>query len=614
METCEHHHPHWLRDDRIPALLAEFGSPLHVYHEPTLRSRLRELADLLSHRPWHPSISAKANSNPHLLALAREEGLCGDAMSPGEILLLEAAGFTADRILFVPNNVGAEELEFAASRGILSSLDSLDQVGAFADRGMFPKVALRIDPGIGDCHHAKVVTAGGGTKFGLLPSEIPAALEILRGAGIRLCGLTQHVGSGFLEPSRFLAAADVLLGIARSLPELEFVDFGGGFGIPYREGEPGLDLPGLGRELDERLSRWTLEQGRPLEARIEPGRYWCAEGGCLLGKVHAVKERGGIRIAGTDIGFNVLQRPVLYGAWHGVDLVESGAGPLRETGIVTWVGNICESGDILAAERPGPVPRAGDFLRVRDTGAYGASMGSEYNARPLPGEVLLDASGSARPIRHRRGPEDLPLAFPPSPSPRGTSLPDGLDGLRRRIRDLCLAPENRMGPDFYEEHVELVERYARRIAPLLGADLDVVVPAAILHDVAAIEDFSRVSEHHELGAVRAREILLEEGFAEPLALRVSECCRHHVFPVDPALHGPDAACLSHADALAQMANPPFWIHYAGKVRGLDFRAGIDWYRALLHDRTERMTESVKPVARPLLERGLDICRDRRSAP
>jgi diaminopimelate decarboxylase len=396
-----------LSDDLASQLLGEFGSPLYVYDETTLRTRLRELAGLVRHRPFHASISVKANGNPHLLAVARQEGLRGDAMSPGEILLLERAGFSSEQIFFIPNNVSDDEFRFAHQRGILTSLDSIDQLASWAR--LFPgsRVALRVNPGIGDGHHEKVVTAGSRTKFGILPGELDQARRILTESGIKLAGLNQHIGSGFLEPSRYLQAAAALLAIAEGFPELEFVDFGGGFGIPYHEDSNRLDLSEFGQKLDALLSDWTSRTGRTIEVGIEPGRYWCAECGILLGIVHAVKPRGEGAIAGTDLGFNVLQRPAMYDSFHQIDLVAAPDSETRETIPVTWVGNICESGDILGSERLGPLPRIGDAVRVRDAGAYGWAMSSSYNARPRAAEVLVESNGNFRLIRHRETWEDL---------------------------------------------------------------------------------------------------------------------------------------------------------------------------------------------------------------
>lgn len=398
--------PHWLSDSQVRQLLEQFGSPLYVYHEPTLRQRLRELVGLVRHRPFHASISVKANGNPHLLSIAREEGLRGDAMSPGEILLLERAGFAAREIFFIPNNVSESELRFAHERGILTSLDSIDQLRTWAKAFPGSRVALRVNPLVGDGHHEKVVTAGERAKFGIVPSELDQARSILTESGITLVGLNQHIGSGFLEPSRYLTAASTLLSIAESFPDLEFVDFGGGFGIPYREHESRLDLDLLGNSMDAMLQEWMRKNGRSIEVGIEPGRYWSAECGALLGTVFAVKPRGDGVIAGTDLGFNVLQRPAMYDAFHQIDLVTA-QDVDRPTVPVTWVGNICESGDILGRDRETAMPRPGDLVRVRDAGAYGWAMSSSYNARPRAAEVLVGADGEARIIRHRETWEDL---------------------------------------------------------------------------------------------------------------------------------------------------------------------------------------------------------------
>jgi len=602
---------HRLDTSHAAALLARHGSPLHLYREDTLRLRLWELAGLLTHRPWHPSISVKANGNPHLLAIAKSEGLSGDAMSPGEILLLEAAGFGPEEIFFIPNNVDLGELRFAADRGILTSLDSLDQVRLFSRHRVANRVALRLNPGTGDGHHEKVVTAGNRTKFGLLPEELPEASAILTESDILLVGLNQHIGSGFLEPSRYLKAAAFLLETAKGIQTLEFVDFGGGFGIPYRS-EARLDLPRLGRELDAMLSEWCRDTGRSIEARIEPGRYWCAESGSVLGTVHSVKPRGDGVIAGIDIGFNALQRPVLYDAWHGIELLPVAEGE-RLTGNVTWVGNICESGDILARDRSGPSPKVGDHVRVRDTGAYGWSMSSSYNARPRLPELLLRTDGSVQVIREREGLEDLLRGIPAVPEDT-TSLPKGspelealLPTLRNLVETACRHPDSRMGHDFFREHVLVVEAFARRLAPLFGADLGIVLPAAILHDIAAVEDFSRVAEHHTLGALRTAEILRELGFEADLISSIAACAERHLLPVPSEALGPEAACLSHADALSQMARPAYWLHYAGKVRGLGFEEGRAWYRSLVGDRFSRLTDSVKPIADPLRRKALEAC-------
>lgn len=186
-----------------------------------------------------------------------------------------------------------------------------------------------------------------------------------------------------------------------------------------------------------------------------------------------------------------------------------------------------------------------------------------------------------------------------------------LPALRDRVECLGARPGSRIGPLFFAEHVLVVERFVRRLAPLFGADIDVVVPAAILHDVAAMEDFSRVGEHHVLGAERAGEILRSHGFDAVRIARIQACIRRHVRPVSPDEGTPEEACLSHADAMAQMANPSYWLHYGREVRGMDFGNSRRWYLDHVLDRWSSMSESVKEIASPHCERAIGACLDDR---
>jgi len=186
-----------------------------------------------------------------------------------------------------------------------------------------------------------------------------------------------------------------------------------------------------------------------------------------------------------------------------------------------------------------------------------------------------------------------------------------LTNLYATVEAICARPESRLGPTFYREHVLVVERFARLLAPLLGANLDIVLPAALLHDIAAIEDFSRVAEHHELGAVRAISLLREQGLPEEHIAAVSACIRRHVVPVAQGEGTAEEMCLSNADALAQMANPSYWLHYAHRARGLEFPAGRDWYLALVKDRWPRLHPAVRDLARPHYLRAVGACVDDR---
>lgn len=401
---------HFLNRLDVNDLVRNYGSPLYVYDERIYRERLREVKNLLPYDWYRANCSIKANSNLELARIAEEEGLDADAMSPGEIFLLEKAGFPASRILFIGNNVSAEEMKFALDRYVLISVDSLSQLETLGRLSEGGRVCLRFNPGAGAGHHEKVVTAGKNTKFGIQSNLISEAKEIAKKYSLRIIGVNQHIGSLFMEGKPYLDGVRSLLEIAEQFDDLEFIDFGGGFGIQYRygEGHKRLDLKELGESLSEILTEWMARNCRKIRVKAEPGRYLFAECGALLGTVHAVKQNYDIKYVGTDLGFNVLMRPVLYDSYHEVAVFRNGrlvAGSRLEK--VTVVGNICESGDILAKDRLLPEIREGDVLGVLDAGAYGYSMASNYNLRLRPAEILAAADGSIRLIRRRDTLEDL---------------------------------------------------------------------------------------------------------------------------------------------------------------------------------------------------------------
>lgn len=395
-------------------LLAAYGSPLYVYNESILRQRCREIADLVSYRPFWADYSCKANTNLSLLRIIREEGLHADAMSPGEIHTLLAAGFGPEEILFVCNNVSAEEMAFAVERGILVSMDSVSQMELYGENFPGTSVAVRLNPGIGIGHHDKVITAGKQTKFGINEEYIPQIMALAEKYDLKIIGLNQHLGSLFMEESNYMRGVEALLRLCVRFPDLEFVDLGGGFGIPYHKqnGEAPLNLAPLRAKLDTLMEKFITEYGRRVTFRIEPGRYIVAECGAVLGRVHSVKENAGITYVGTDIGFNVLQRPIMYDSHHDIEVFRDNV-PLSDapTRPQTLVGNICESGDKLATERDLPGLKRGDIVAAMDAGAYGYSMSSNYNHRLRPAEVLIGLDGQPRLIRRRDTLEDLMRGF-----------------------------------------------------------------------------------------------------------------------------------------------------------------------------------------------------------
>lgn len=387
------------------ALIEKYNSPLYVYLEDVIRKRCREVKSMVNYKNTVIDYSVKANSNIALLKIIKEEGLCVDAMSPGEILGQLAAGFAPDEIFYISNNVDSDELGFAIEKGVKISVDSLSQLERYGRLNPGGDIAVRINPGIGDGHHEKVVTGGAKTKFGVNYAETEAIKGILQKYDLKLKGLNMHIGSNFLEGSNYINAAQRLLQVAKNFDDLDFIDIGGGLGVPYDGQKDRLDLKKLGSKLDKLFNAWANEYGKQITFILEPGRYIIAEAGILLATVNSLKNNSGRIFIGTDAGFSVFARPTMYGAYH--EIINLNNVIDDDRWIVDICGNICESGDLLARDRKITPTREGDILAVMDAGAYGFSMASNYNARLRPAEVLIQLDGNVKLIRERETWQDL---------------------------------------------------------------------------------------------------------------------------------------------------------------------------------------------------------------
>ncbi|MBP3372333.1 MAG: diaminopimelate decarboxylase [Clostridia bacterium] len=396
----------FLTKERIEQLLEQYGSPVYVYSEAILRQKCADMRGLLGAENSHVSFSVKANTNLSILKIARDAGMYADAMSAGEIFLCKQAGFAPQEIFYVCNNVSADEMRYAVDQGLVVSIDSVNQMRVLASACPGARAAVRVNTEFGDGHSDKVVTAGKKTKFGVQLKFMQEVAEIAKAGNVKIVGLNQHIGSSVQNAKNYEAAANVLIDMALEFPELEILDFGGGFFVPYRPEEEDIDLDDL-RAMFVRLhDRIVAEHpnGANISMRTEPGRYVVADCGILLGTVEDVKENFGKTYVGTDIGFNVLARPMLYDAYHHI-VLPGHEGEQEQT--VTVTGNICESGDILAKDRNLPIPNVGDPIVIQTAGAYGYVMSSVYNCRMRPAEVLIDLEGRDRLIRRRETIEDL---------------------------------------------------------------------------------------------------------------------------------------------------------------------------------------------------------------
>ncbi|MBP9996176.1 MAG: diaminopimelate decarboxylase [Lachnospiraceae bacterium] len=400
----------FFKNNNIEEIADTYGTPVYVYNEDIIRDRMRKVSGAITKYPYTANYSVKANTNIHILKLAVSEGINCDAMSVGEIKMLLAAGMPKERIFFVPNNVSEQELQYAIDEDILTSLDSLSQLEMYGKLNKGGRCAVRINPGVGAGHHEKVITAGKKTKFGIAEEDIDKIADIVEKYDLKLVGINQHIGSLFMDPQPYLDAVTNLLRIARRFKNLEFVDFGGGYGIPYHKLDDEKDFPmeDFKKKLEPILDEFVADYGYAPLFKSEPGRFCVAEGSVILGRVHALKSNSGVKYVGTDVGMNVLIRPSMYDSHHDIEVVRDGKTVAREDmETVTVTGNICETGDILAKDRQLPKIQQGDLICVLDTGAYGYSMCYPYNSRPRPAEVMICSDGSIELIRRKETIEDL---------------------------------------------------------------------------------------------------------------------------------------------------------------------------------------------------------------
>ena len=402
----------FLEDISVETLMQEYGSPLYVYEESVLRSQFRQLSSGFPEGLLEIHYSMKANSNPSLLKILREEGSSIDAVSEFEVRLALESGFEPQQIIFTGNNNSLAEIEYCVEQEVSVNLGSLVLLEKFGQRFPQTSVSVRINPGIGAGHHAHCITGGPDSKFGIYHDQIDAALALATKYKLTLNGVHSHIGTGIYSAEPMLEAMEMILAVAEKFPDLEFIDFGGGFGIPYRPEQQALDMKDLSQKMTRRFTEFRQCYGREISMKIEPGKLLVGPAGILLTTVTNITDTPKHRFVGVDSGFNHLLRPTLYGSYHKILNASRYSGDEED---VVVVGYICESGDIFSRsgdeiERKLPSPVIGERLAFLDAGAYGFSMSSQYNSRPRPAVVLV-YKGQSRLIRRAETFEDLTQFF-----------------------------------------------------------------------------------------------------------------------------------------------------------------------------------------------------------
>ncbi|MCE4536225.1 diaminopimelate decarboxylase [Pelomonas sp. P7] len=404
--------PAALSPARLQSLAVDHGTPLWVYDAATIRERAASLQGFDVVR-----FAQKACSNIHILKLLREAGVKVDSVSRGEILRALAAGYVpgGDDIVFTADLLDHATLATVVEHCIPVNAGSIDMLHQLGQASPGHAVWLRINPGFGHGHSHKTNTGGEHSKHGIWHADLGAALAAVREHGLHLVGLHMHIGSG-VDYGHLAQVGQAMVGLVRETVaaghDLHAISAGGGLSIPYREGDARIDV-------DHYFGLWDAARreaeglvGHPLTLELEPGRYLVAESAVLLAEVRAVKNAGANRFVLVDAGFNELMRPAMYGSFHAMTLLprDGVARPLQDTVVA---GPLCESGDVFTQAAGGevltrelPEARVGDLLVIHDAGAYGASMSSNYNSRPLAAEVLVDGEAS-RLIRRRQTVEEL---------------------------------------------------------------------------------------------------------------------------------------------------------------------------------------------------------------
>jgi diaminopimelate decarboxylase len=393
-------------------LAEKFDTPLYVTSEKRIRENYNRLRSALirNYQKIRIYYAAKANSNLSVLKILETEGSYLDAVSPGEVSIALKAGFPPERILFTGTSVRNDELKFLVNSNVTVNVDSLSQLDRLLNMAVPSLLSVRANPEIGAGHHNHVITAGKHSKFGVWEEDALKAYETAKKAGVERFGIHMHVGSGVLDVEPFVLALEKLLSIAKRVRdqvgvEFEFIDMGGGLGVPYKPEDKELDLTLFSDTVLALFSRRIDEYGlgKPFFC-VEPGRYLVCDAGVLLTAVNTVKTTPFKKFVGVDAGFNTLIRPTMYGSYHHMLVANKLGSPEEETYDV--VGPICESGDALARDRRLPKIEEGDLLAVLNAGAYGFAMSSQYNARPRAAEVLVK-NGKYTLVRERETFDDL---------------------------------------------------------------------------------------------------------------------------------------------------------------------------------------------------------------
>ena len=384
-------------------LAEQFGSPLYVYDAEKIQSQYNRLAKAFSKvNKLRINYAMKALSNVAILQLLRDMGSGLDTVSIQEVMLGLHAGYEPDKIFYTPNGVSLEEIEEVNTMGVQINIDNLSILEQFGTKYPEVPVCIRINPHVMAGGNANISVGHIDSKFGISVHQLPHLVRIVENTKMNIVGIHMHTGSDILDIEVFLYAAEILFDAAKSFKNLEFLDFGSGFKVPYKKDDIETDIEELGKKLSKRFNAFCTEYGKELTLIFEPGKFLVSEAGYFLAKVNVVKQTTSTVFAGIDSGFNHLIRPMFYGSQHQIENISHPKGKER---FYSVVGYICET-DTFASNRKIGEIKEGDILSFRNAGAYCFSMASNYNSRYKPAEVLW-MNGEGHLIRAHESFEDI---------------------------------------------------------------------------------------------------------------------------------------------------------------------------------------------------------------
>ncbi len=401
MEFCEGRY--CISGVDVLEVVEQFGAPVYVYDAERMKQQYARIhAAFAGVSRLRINYACKALTNLNVLRLFRQLGSGLDTVSMQELDLGLMAGFDPHDILFTPNCVSLEEVNEAVSKGVRINIDNISILEQFGDQHRGVPVCIRLNPHIMAGGNSKISVGHIDSKFGISIHQVPHVLKVVSALDLKVEGLHMHTGSDILDAQVFLQGVEILLRAATDFPDLDYLDFGSGFKVPYKEGGIATDIEDLGGQLVTRFNAFCANYGRELELMFEPGKFLVSEAGTFLVKTNVVKTTPATVFAGVDSGLNHLIRPMFYDAYHHITNVSNPGGKPR---IYTVVGYICET-DTFGINRQLNEVREGDILSMANAGAYCYMMASNYNSRYRPAEVMV-LDGKPHLIRRRETMQDL---------------------------------------------------------------------------------------------------------------------------------------------------------------------------------------------------------------